>query len=229
MGLTAALDRLRAAHPWPAERPDFRPFRWSLDGGGKQLVVDTARRHGVKTIVEIGVYLGGSALHWLDALSDVTVVGIDPWEFDDTAEYFERNREMYRHVVDLQGMPESEFLAQMRKPDSAYLATLSNLWAYRGRFVPVRGFSPQALIDMNEIGLVPDMIYLDAMKTGDELELVRSMWPRTIITGDDWTWKSDDTSEKYDIREVVIPFAKKHGLRVLDDRATWVLAEGDPG
>lgn len=220
---SSALSSLKELYPFPKERPDFKPFYWSLDGGGRHLIIERAKAAKAHVVVEVGVFLGGSATQWLQALPDITVIGIDPWEEFDCAEYFIQNQEFCRTVVDLKGMSEDEFVMQMRRPGAFYQAAISNLWKFRDRFVPLRGSSPKVLYDLHKIGIKPDMFFLDSTKTGDELEVFRSLWPEAIISGDDWTWQSNAASSIYDIREAVVPFAKKYNLNIVAEDATWLL------
>jgi hypothetical protein len=205
-----------------SERPNFRPFRWALDGGGRRLVIDLIRTRGLKVMLEVGVYVGGSSLQWLEACPDLHVIGVDPWPADmDVGGYFERNADFYRAHVDLCGMSEAEFIAQMKRPDAGFLATISNLWDYRGRFTPVRGYAPAALHELKARGAKPDIAFLDAMKTGDEMNVIRELWPDCIITGDDWCWR--DHAGNAPIRAPVLDFAERHDLRLTVERATWML------
>jgi hypothetical protein len=225
---SSALSSLKKLYPFPKERPDFKPFYWSLDGGGRHLVIERAKAAKVRVMVEIGVFLGGSATQWLRALPKITLIGIDPWADWDCAGYFIQHRERYRTVIDLKGMSDDEFVMQMRRPGALYQSVISNLWEFRDRFVPLKGSSPEVLYELHKMGIKPDMFFLDSTKTGDELEAFRSLWPKAIISGDDWTWQSNAESGIYDIREAVIPFAKKYNLNVVTDAATWLLENSTP-
>lgn len=207
---------------WPLTRPDMKPFRWALDSGGREVICHLINQHGWTSMVEVGVYCGGSALQWLDACPDLHVYGVDPYPADaDVGGYYARQRDTYVGQVDFCGQSEYEFIAQMSKPDSLFPAVLSNLWDHRDRFTPVRGFSPQSLIDIAADGVVPDIIFLDAMKTGEEMPLVRDLWPNCLITGDDWTWKDFDGSNT--IRNAVIGFANSNGCSVIVKDGIWIL------
>jgi hypothetical protein len=113
----------------------------------------------------------------------------------------------------------------VRRPDALYLATLSNLRDFRDRFIPVRELSPRVLYSLHELGIKPDLFFLDSTKTGEELEVFRELWPDAIIAADDRTHQEKPGSGIYEIREAVIPFAKKYGLTVIDKDATWFLKD----
>ena len=72
------------------------------------------------------------------------------------------------------------------------------------------------------------MFSVHSTKTGEELEVLRSLWSKSIISGDDWTFQSDAETGVYDIREAVIPFAKKYDLNIVTDNATWILEDNSP-
>jgi len=49
-GNDAALTALRAQYPWPDSCPDLAPIDWSLDGGGRHLVLEMIEKHDVSLI-----------------------------------------------------------------------------------------------------------------------------------------------------------------------------------
>lgn len=209
---------------WPEQRPAEPPFRWSLDGGGRELITGLISQHGWKTMIEVGVYCGGSALQWLDACPDLFLYGVDPYPADAApGTYFAKHRTT--SLVTLTNETEDQFIARMSKPDCLYPAIIANMWDYRDRFVPIRGFSPQALIDLAGAGVVPDLIYLDAMKTGEEMSVIRDLWPSCIITGDDWTWTNNDGVNP--LHAVVHDFAAANAMDLIVRYATWVLSPKD--
>ena len=203
----AALTALRAQYAWPDECPALAPIDWSLDGGGRHLVLEMIEKHGVRVIVEIGAWLGGSVKTWLAASPDIVVVAIDPW----TRAWGDYAREV--------GRPEAEAL-QLDDPGSGYQVFLRNLWEERHRVIPIRGASPDKLYDLHAAGLRPDVIYIDSDKSGRELEECEALFPGAIICGDDWLW---GTEQGYPIRRPVRMFCKKHGRYIRVDRNTWVI------
>ena len=72
-----ALKQLKTRFPLPTKRPDYEPFHWAFDGGGRHIINELIVRHGCKTMLEIGVWTGGSCLLWLRAKPDLTVIGVD--------------------------------------------------------------------------------------------------------------------------------------------------------
>lgn len=218
--------RIRDAFPLPAERPDFAPFSWKLDGGGRELILDLLTTRDVRVMVEIGVLYGGSALQWLRHKDDLTLIGIDPWEFDaDQVRYWWGNRHAYGiENLDQGGLSDDAFLEQLLRPDAAYHATISNLWAFRDKFVPVRGRSPEMLHRIAALGVVPDLVYFDSDKGLTDLDVCRALWPSAAISGDDWWWSPDGQPDAYPVQQAVHAFAAAHGFTVMNHASTWYLA-----
>ena len=203
----AALTALRAQYPWPDVCPDLAPIDWTLAGGGGHLVLENIEKHGVRVIVEIGVYLGGSVKKWLEASPEIVVVAVDPWEW--------ASGDFARQA----GRPESE-ARQLDDPAAGYRVFMRNLWEDRHRVIPVRGTSPDKLHDLHAAGLRPDMIYIDSDKSGRELEVCEALFPGAIICGDDWLYRSE---QGYPIRRPVRTFCRKHGRYLRVARDTWVI------
>jgi hypothetical protein len=195
---------------WPQQRPDFQPSDWSLEGGGKRLVISRIPTDRPFVVLEIGAFLGGSVRQWLAHSPNVRVVAIDPWEDEKWwGSYAEKHGRF-------------DLAEQLRRPDGPYQTFLSTNWEYRSRLIPVRGRSPDVLTDLRDAGWLPDLVYFDSGKAGGDIEIVHSLWPRAILTGDDWTWLSEG---EYPIRTAVRSFARKHGLEVAVDRATWAVTD----
>ena len=66
------------------------------------------------------------------------------------------------------------------------------------------------------------MIYIDAQKERKELDICRRLWPKAILTGDDYWWEQRRKAITR-CRSTCSAFAQDHGLRVLHRRHTWVL------
>ncbi|MEL6106866.1 MAG: hypothetical protein AAFU85_12540 [Planctomycetota bacterium] len=210
----AVLQKLAQQHPWPGEKPDFFPIRWSLDGGGRWMVEQKLRRKGFKVVLEIGCFLGGSVENWLRASPDVTVVAVDPWPECDVANYARKN-----------GRSEQEAL-QLEREDGFYQTFLANFWDQRDRVIPVRDYSPGVLHQLADAGLRPDLIFLDSDKSGVEIEICNELFPGAIMTGDDWHWK--DENGECPIREPVQRFCSQHDRFLKTENATWVIDDEPP-
>lgn len=215
----AALDRLRRAYPWPPQRPAVRTIDWSLDAGGKHLIIDRIVNGPVRVLVEIGVFLGGSVKTWLRASPDLTVVAVDPWGLPDVPEYARQT-----------GKP-AWAVEQLRREEGFYETFLANLWEDRHRVIPLRGSAPEALYEIHRFGVQPDLVFLDADKSGREIEVCHELFPRAILSGDDWWWGTDrfwNPDDGYPIRRPVLDFCKRHDLFLKTARHTWLIEDRPP-
>lgn len=220
------LEALRRDNPWP-DFPygEVLPFTFAIDGGGRsgrEIIVEAIKDRGAKLMVEVGCFLGGSSQIWLKQVPDLTLIGIDPWE-DNWAAYIEtiavdpiRSRNVW-HFED----EELAFIAKSVRRYGNFGTACNNLRLFRDRFIPVRRYAPEALHYLHARKVVPDLIYLDGDKLGDELEVCRELFPNATICGDDWLWP--DQNGELRMQDRVMAFAERHGLRVRHKRQSWVL------
>ena len=122
------LSRLRQKYRFPTIRPDKVPFYWCLESGGKQLVKDVILERDIRLMVEVGVFLGGSAVQWLETSPDLTVIGIDFWVTNwapylrDTAETYARGGSLKCESLDTESLA-----AQLEGEGATYECAPSNL------------------------------------------------------------------------------------------------------
>jgi hypothetical protein len=207
IGRLSPVEQLRLAYPWPAVRPAVPPSRRGWDGGGRDLVTRRLVANNVKVVLEVGSFLGLSTRLWLDAVPDAVAVCIDPWfdRYDDDSGF--------RHWPDVVGK-------------NIYHLFLSSNWEYRDRIVPVRGLSPAMLDVVADLGVKPDLIFIDGLHDYDsvttDIETCHRLWPDAILTGDDWT-HDKHTFPPRAVREAVEDFAARKGWRVDARDNTWAL------
>ncbi len=213
-----ALDHLFTDIDWP-DVSALRRWNVGLGGGGRHLVHAAIREHGAKVLLEIGVFLGQSARLWLETHPDLKVVGLDPWG-DDLVEQCERyvGRETLNKVYP-DAQDQADFIADVRTHGVKALA-LANLLEFKDRFVPIEATSPEAIPALCAAEVRPDIIYIDAGKTIEDLDVCHLFWPDAILCGDDWHW---GRTKGYPMRQVVEAFAAAHGFDIEAEHATWVL------
>ena len=83
------------------------------------------------------------------------------------------------------------------------------MWKYRNRLIPVKMDGRKAMKYLNELGIKPDMIYLDMghsyEEVIDDLKVLMKYFPDVLILGDDiFHWKGvaqavKETVTKYKI------------------------------
>jgi hypothetical protein len=206
-GKLAPLDQLRLLYPWPAVRPAVPPVDRGWDGGGRDIVTRRLVERSCKIVLEIGSFLGLSTRTWLSAAPAVTVVCVDPW-FDQ----YEDDSGL-RHWPDVVGK-------------NIYHLFLSSCWEFRERIIPVRGTSPTELQVIADLGVQPDLIYIDGDHAYDaalaDIETSHRLFPQALLTGDDWTWDKH-TRTPAAVREAVEDFAAARQWRIEARGNTWAL------
>lgn len=200
------LDELRRRYPWPEARPYANLEDWSLDGGGKELVLDVIAHKGTSIMVEVGAFVGGSAKVWLQASPALTLIAIDPWAGDWWVNYARQNGK-------------DRFAEVFAERDGPFKAFTSLVWDFRDRVIAMRGSSPSAIEELHELGIRPQLFFFDSNKSGEELELCSRLFPSAALTGDDWTWSLNG---EFPIRKAVTEFAARYGLSHRSLMATWV-------
>ncbi len=217
---------LRRDNPWP-EFPwgEHKPFHLALDAngrGGREIIIRQIVERNVKLIVEVGCFLGGSSLHWLNAKADLTVIGVDPWG-GNWAAYIEQmavDPNMSRHVWHMTEEEVARIVTMLRRHGNFGVA-LNNLRLYKDRFIPVRQSSPEALYYLARRDIPVEMIYIDAFKHRDDLDAAYDLFPDAILCGDDWLWP-DETGE-FIMQRHITEFANEHGFQIEANRQSWVL------
>ena len=150
-------------------------------------------------IVELGSWLGYSARFMLENAPKAVVICIDHWR----------------------GSPEHE------ENDSAsiYLPNLYNdflsiCWEYRDRIVPVRELTLDGMRVVAELGLTPDIVYVDASHDYEsvkaDLEMASRLFPTAELIGDDYDgvaiWKDNKVvGIDYGVRRAVNHFVYDRG------------------
>jgi len=214
-----SLKQLANKFKWPEIPNTIKNYHFSLDGGGRSLIKEEIYRSNAKIILEIGVFLGGSALEWLSISEDLVVVGIDPWEakFSKIIERYSLDPLFKPCFENIRDIP--EFIESLRT-NGSFISALANLRKFKNRFIPVQGYSPSVLYQIKQTGLRPDLIYIDSNKVMDDLLVCYTLFPNAILCGDDWTWGRE---KGYPVKAAVESFSLEHGFRVRNQRATWII------
>ena len=224
--ISLGLKALARDNPWPEfGYGEIEPFFLALDAngrGGREIVLEVIRENNISLMLEIGSFLCGSTLQWLRASDQLTVIGVDPWD-GNWAVYIERlalDPVMSRHVWHLTDKQVQTIVADLRRYGN-FCVAMNNIRLYKQRFYPVRRRSPDALGYLHARGIVPELIYIDAGKHREDLEVAFKLFPKAVLCGDDWLWP--DPSGVLRMQEHVKSFAAEHGFEVRASRQTWLL------
>lgn len=151
------------------------------------------------------------------------MVGVDPWGPDLVAQcerYVGREtlNRAYPDAADQQA-----FVDDARTHGVMAMA-LANLRDYRDRFIPIRATTPEVVPALRAAEVKADVVFIDADKKIEDLEVAHIFWPDAILCGDDWHW---GRTKGYPMRKIVGRFAEAHGFDIRADHATWVLIPRD--
>lgn len=230
-------EALLAEYPWP-QQPRFAPFHASLDGGGKGMIKALLDMYADEKLVmlEIGGFLGGSMRSWLSHAPQMSAVLLEVDYFGNHGDSLAKDVETLTNLDRLQqgllGCCKQAMgsVANMRQTDGAAHTLFSNLWDFRHRLaINFNGF-PAGLVELHQLGFVPDIIFIDTDKHFDEIWVAHTLWPGALLAGDDWTWvwKSGPLIDSSDVlvrraRDPVMRFAKKYNYTLLVQGETWIV------
>jgi hypothetical protein len=218
---TTGLEALRAMNPWPNihELDGEPPLLWSLDGGGRHLIVDLIRERQPKVFLEVGVFVGGSSLQWLqNSPADMTLLAADIWDHYVENWVSRMAREPAPWILDDIGAVRA--LEIPLKKHGIYKVALHNLRSFRERVIPLR-MSIAQLYGYVMSFVEPDIIYIDANKERLDYVLAHETFPNSILCGDDWEWKNAEG--ECAVRPFVYEVATARNCDVIAECATWVL------
>jgi hypothetical protein len=196
--MNARLNELRVRYPWPLSVPDVPAALSGWFGESHERVLGRRLSSQTRLVVELGSWLGLSTRFLLRNAPGATVVAIDHWK--GSREHHAEQR--WREVL-----------------PTLYETFLVNCQDYSDRLVPMRTTTLLGLAELAELGLTPDLVYVDAShETEDvlaDLLTIARHWPEATIVGDDWRWDS--------VRVAVEQFAAQTQRVVRVDDTVWTL------
>ncbi len=213
-----AFEILHNDNPWP-DTEGVTAWDFTLGGGGRHLIDAIITQDKPRYMLEIGCFLGASAKRWLSLDPNLKLIGVDSWSnwlVAQCRKYVGRPG-LTRAYPDIK--VQQRFAADVER-QGPFPTAMANLRGFEDRFVPVRGTSPDCLPTIKATGFTPDLIYIDAGKKADDLNVCHQLWPNACITGDDWHW---NRTKGYPMRKIVTNFAEQYGFHVTAEHATWVL------
>lgn len=204
MRIPDACDRLSDKHPWPDQKPDFPTDEHGWFGWVHKAVFDVAIPKDAKVIVEMGSWLGKSTKYICSHAPTARVIAIDHWKGDDS--------------ILVGADPETA-----SKVDYLYERFLANCWEFKSRLIPVKATTEEGLEEVSSMGILPDIIYLDASHKYEDvckdLELIHRLYPNVRLLGDDYGGKWDTVIRAVD------EYCGRYGLKVLTVNQAWMLCD----
>lgn len=194
-------------------------YHYELDGGGRRLFEDLLNTFHAPTVLQIGCFLNGSVRRWLTVHPRLNITTLDPWNYDASRSLREWSAKPHMQSTFSQIQDRDVFIQDVAQHGLRNSA-LANVREFIDRYRYVIGRSPECLKLLKEEGLEPDIVYIDADKKVDDLIEVAELWPKTIITGDDYSWRAD---LGFPMKQIVDKFADERNLKVQAEKATWIL------
>ena len=96
--------------------------------------------------------------------------------------YKEINTSCFRYSDDI-----DTFIESIVEP-SFYVSALANMSAFGDRLHPYRGHAPEALFEIRDLGVRPDIIYIDSAKNRLKFDVAYECFANAKLCGDDWEW-----------------------------------------
>ncbi len=201
------------------------PIELAGNRHGRELITKMIRDEANKTdellMIEIGCFLGGSALRWAKASTKCRIIAVDPWA-NDHAEYLENVYKDPNRKLMLSNINEEDFkitLDYLRANGS--LSYTKQITGDHKNINLVRSQSPAFLLSLYFRKIYPDIIYFDADKEGRDIELAVSIFPESIICGDDYLWT--DQNKETPIMSCLEKIAIRHQKTTTKNGQSWIL------
>lgn len=214
------FDKSTHDHAWEVidavTAPDLAPLGRPHNGLAEILGSIPFDKTAEYLLMEIGSELGGSTRFLLDYFPNASIVCIDPWP------------EGYKVPAEFEALK-----AHVRTEDSLYEFFLHFCRSYRDRILPIREFSSEGVIRALNMGLTPDIVYVDGdhryLGTLNDLILVHNLFPEAWIIGDDWNFSSRYPVYKgieKSVQRAAVDFADHFGLPIRNFANTYVIEPG---
>ncbi len=197
----------------------IEPYYFSLDGGGRDIIISAIEEFSVNLMLEIGCFLCGSTIQWLESQKKLKVIGIDPWAVDFATILERYNGNPVFEPCFFKIEDRERFINSVRI-NGSYASSIANVSQYKERFIPVQAYSPQVLYELKKLGIKPQLIYFDSTKLMDDLSVCSELFPDAILSGDDWTWGEE---QGFPVQKAVNEFCELNNLSVISKRATWII------
>jgi len=201
---------------WPRSKPEATGFRhgWFLETH-ERVFEALLRRRTPTAIVELGSWYGASTRWLAERCPTATVYAIDLW--DDEFILAEQG--------DHYGTMGDAKLRRMLRDHPLWETFVVNLWDLKDRVVPLRTTTTEGLRTVAQLGVQPELIYIDADHHYDaakrDIETALTLFPDAVLVGDDYG--------HYDsVKRAVTETARAFGKVVhVDQNHCWAFAKID--
>jgi len=207
--------------------PELIPIELAGDNHGRDLITrlisDKAGNTDELLMVEIGSFLGGSALRWAKVSPKCRVIAIDPWANDHT-DYLKNIFTDPSKQSMLSNLSEKDFLAALHYlKKNGSLGFAKQVTYNYPNISLVRSQSPAFLLSLYFRQVYPDIIYFDSDKQCHDIELAISIFPGSTICGDDYLWLDDNRVNP--IKNFLNSRVKNFHNLVTSNGQSWILSD----
>ena len=147
----------------PTEKPDYHGWFKSANSALLRMILTK----NTKVVVELGSLFGLSARNMHKFAPNATIICIDTWKGNPgwiDCSYFD-DLDMYKTF-------------------------LSSCWDFQDRIIPMKEDSQKGMKILSELGIKPDLIYIDAsheyQDVVDDIVMAKELFPNAFICGDDY-------------------------------------------
>ena len=198
---------------WPAAKPHTEACTdgWLVNGWfqpeNKARLLELLAEAAPRYAVELGAWYGASARFLLEH-SDLTLFSVDIWD-----------KELIAHEWSVQ-CPEFDMhpeVAALLEKHPIGETFMVNLWEFKERLVPLKMRSVDGLRHVSRLGVVADLIYVDAnheyASVVEDINTALALFPRAKVCGDDYSW--------FDVKRAVQESARTHDRELRTRGEFW--------
>lgn len=197
------------------------PFLFGMEGGGKHLIDHEIRKkimaNGRCKILEVGLFLGSSAFHWLDTHKEVELIGVDLFARNESVFEYYLNENIGWAVSQL-ARTDAEAFLRSYKEHGQELIFFKNLECFKDRISIYRGNFNKIIDEIKADHPDVDIVFLDADKRREMIDLAHRCYPDALISGDDWSWGE---SQGFPMQLAVKAFCNDNHMEWESVAATW--------
>ena len=174
-----------------------------------------------KLFIEFGVLLGGSCKRWLSVSDTFHILAIDHWPAEPLTVIHgllddPKTKGSLSHLSQEQV---NQLLNNLEK--YGFQQYLINCCLNPNRFTIARAKLPDILFYLYDRKIYPNVMYFDADKDWNSIEIALKLFPCTTICGDDYLWKSEGIENM--IPTKLHEFSQEKAFNLEVSGNTWIL------
>lgn len=231
--LQKGINKIRRDFPQPAISPECKarplePIELFSKYAGRDILekhlqkMDLACKNQ-KLFIEFGVLFGGSCKRWLSVSETFHILAIDNWPAEPSKVIHgllddPKTKASLGHLS--QGQV-NQLLDNLEK--YGFQQYLINCCLNPNRFTIARAKLPDILFYLYDRKIYPNIMYFDADKDWNSIEIALNLFPYSTICGDDYLWQSEGIENT--IPTKLNEFSQKQALTLEVSGNTWILKQ----